>query len=252
MADHTDHPAPAPAAADDLAGALRWLPAAGRAEQLMILLHGRASRPEAMAPLAQVLRQAFAQAALLAPPGFEPADAEPAVAMPTGLRQWFSTVALDDASRAERVMAMLPRLARLVRAAQQATGVGPAATALVGFSQGAIISLELVGVEDGIAGRVLAFGGRYATLPTHAPRETTIHLFHGADDPVIPAAHARAAIERLGALHGDATIDIAGATGHALAPVLMQCALHRLTTHIPHRTWAAALGAAPPGLRERM
>lgn len=248
---------------------LRWLPASGRAEQLMILLHGHASTAGSMAPLASVLRAAFPQAALLAPEGFEPADrapesradradtqatpaGRPALADTPPARQWFSTTQLDEATRAARVAAVLPRLCDWVRAAQQATGVGPAATALAGFSQGAILALELSALEDGLAGRVLAFGGRYATLPTAAPRETTIHLFHGADDAVIPATHARAALERLGALQGDATLDIAGHTGHVLAPVLIDCALHRLRSHIPHRTWAAAMGAAPPGYRDRL
>jgi phospholipase/carboxylesterase len=62
---------------------------------------------------------------------------------------------------------------------------------------------------------------------------------------VIPAAHARAALEALGALQGDATLDIAEGTGHAIHPALVQRALFRLRNHIPARTWAAALGAVP-------
>ena len=50
--------------------------------------------------------------------------------------------------------------------------------------------------------------------------------------------------ERLGALRGDATIDIANGIGHTIPPALVQCALHRLTSHIPARTWAEAMGAA--------
>ncbi|WP_284620684.1 esterase [Aquabacterium humicola] len=217
---------------------LRWLPETGRAEQLMILLHGSGSPASAMTPLAEVLRRAFPQAALLAPEGFVPdgdSDGDGAA----------------DRDPTSMIAPLLPRLQRWVHDAQRDSGVGPAATALVGFSVGAMLALELVQIEDGIAGRVLAFGGRYARLPDAAPRFTTLHLFHGADDSVIPAAHARAAIERLGALHGDATIDIAGGTGHQLAPVLIDCALHRLRSHIPHRTWAAALGAAPPGLHDQ-
>ena len=99
-------------------------------------------------------------------------------------------------------------------------------------------------------GRVLAFAGRYATLPLHAPRHTTLHLFHGAEDPVIPVRYARVAMQRLAELQGDATIDIAEGVGHELPPALVDCAIHRLRTHIPHRTWAAALGAVP-ALAER-
>lgn len=231
-----------------LSDTLQWLPAAGRAEQLMILLHGWGASAADMAPLAAALQAEFPQAALLAPEGFEPVD--------TGLagRQWFAMGGADgpvaDASRPARVAAVLPRLADWVRAAQLATGLGPAATALVGFSQGAVLSLELAQLHDGLAGRVLSFSGRYATLPNQAPEHTTLHFFHGATDTVIPAAQTQLAMDRLTQIHGDATADIADGVGHELHTELVQCAISRLRTHIPHRTWAAAMGAVP-GLAER-
>jgi len=216
-----------------------WLPEQGHAEQLMILLHGVGSEGRVMSPLARVLRHAFPQAALWTPDGFDAFDMGPAG------RQWFSVRGVDEANRVERVAAVLPRLADAVRAVQARTGVGPAATALVGFSQGSILSLELAQLHDGLVGRVLAFAGRYARLPEVAPAQTTLHLFHGAEDAVIPVDLARAAMQRLGELQGDATIDIAAGVGHELAPVLVDRALFRLRNHIPHRTWAAALGTVP-------
>ena len=222
----------------------QWLPLHGRAEQLMLLFHGGGARAADMAPLARQLRLAFPQAAMLAPEGFEPADAGGPG------RQWFSLRHITDGNRPARVAAVLPRLAAWVRAAQQATGLGPVHTALLGFSQGAILALELAQADDGLAGRVLAFAGQYARLPTVAPAGTTLHFFHGADDAVIPAAQSRLAIERLAALQGDATLDIAQGVGHALPPALIATAIGRLQTHIPHRTWQAALGQVP-GLATR-
>ena len=169
---------------------LQWLPAHGRVEQLMILLHGVGSEGRALAPLARRLRAEFPQSAVLAPDGFEPFDMAPAG------RQWFSVRAVDEANRVARVAAVLPRLAE------------------------------------------------------QAPAETTLHLFHGAEDEVIPAEQARLALERLAALQGDATIDIAEDVGHELAPVLVERALFRLRNHIPYRTWAAAMGTVP-GLARR-
>lgn len=224
---------------------LQWLPESGAPAQLLVLLHGWGASAADMAPLAQALRRQLPQAAALAPEGFEPLDGHGASPpLPLAGRQWFSLAGISEASRPARVAAVLPRLADWVRAAQAATGVLEQATALVGFSQGAILALELAQAHDGLAGRVLAFAGRYATLPDTAPRETTLHFFHGADDAVIPAAQARAAIERLALLGGDATIDIAAGIGHEIPPALLRCALHRLSSHIPQRTWQAALGAA--------
>lgn len=235
----TTPPAPTTPAALLMPDTLQWLPAEGPPQQLMILLHGFGASAADMTPLAATLRQAFPQAVLLAPEGFEAND--------TGGRQWFALQGdqgpVTEANRPARVAAALPRLADWVRAAQQATGVGTAATALVGFSQGAIMALELVQQHDGLAGRVLSFSGRYATLPEQAPEHTTLHFFHGSADPVIPAAQARLAMERLAQIGGDATIDIANGIAHAMPPVLVDCALHRLRSHIPQRTWAAALGA---------
>lgn len=137
-----------------------------------------------------------------------------------------------------------------VRAQQQRLGVGPAATALGGFSQGAILSLALALAHDGIAGRVLAFSGCLTEEPQAAPRHATLHLFHGEDDTVIPADGSRQALAWLAGLQGDITVDIASGIGHELHPALIECALDRLKTHIPLRTWQAALGAAPrPGGR---
>lgn len=224
-----------------MSNSLQWLPDQGEPAQLMVLLHGVGDSAEGMAPLAAQLRRAFPQAAIVAPDGFEPLDIAPS----GQARQWFSISGVTEANRPERVAAALPALADWLRQTQARLGLGPAATAIFGFSQGAIMALELVQVHDGLAGRVLSFSGRYAALPEVAPALTTLHFLHGGADSVIPAQHARDAIERLAGLQGDATIDIAEGVGHEINGHLLQCALHRLTSHIPHRTWAEALGAAP-------
>lgn len=223
---------------------IEWLPAAGTPEQLVVLLHGVGADGVAMAPLAQALRAEFPQAALLAPDAPHPFEGGGRG------RQWFSIAGIGEDNRVPRVAAALPALAAWVRAQQDRLRVPPVATAIGGFSQGAILSLETAVAHDGLAGRVLAFAGRFARLPAAAPRHTTLHLFHGGADPVIAADHARSALETLAALNGDATLDIAEGIGHEIHPVLVRRLLFRLRNHIPARTWAAALGAVP-GLRAR-
>ncbi len=207
---------------------IEWLPAAGPPEQLILLLHGAGADGVAMAPLAQALRAEFPQAALLAPdaPG----------------RHWLA----DAGDPLAALAAALPPLWRWVQQTQQRLGVAPAATAIAGFGQGATLALETAVRHDGLAGRVLAFGGCFAELPAQAPRLTTVHLFHGSADSVIPVAQARVALERFAALQADATMDIGEGIAHELHPALLRCALHRLRNHIPLRTWQAALGAVPP------
>lgn len=224
---------------------IEWLPASGSPEQLIVLLHGWCADARSMAPLAQALRVAFPQAAVVAPDAPNPADGG------RRGRQWYGVDDLTPQNWPARVAGALPVVETYLRQQQQRLGVGPAATALGGFSQGAILSLETVALHDGIAGRVLAFGGCYVKPPEAAPAHTTVHLFHGGADEVIPADGSRNAMARLAELQGDATIDIAEGIGHLLHPALIDCALHRLRNHIPLRTWQAALGAVPrrPGER---
>ena len=217
---------------------IEWLPDTGAPQQLILLLHGWGADGRSMAPLAQALRSKFPQAAVLAPDGPLPFDRG------EHARQWYSIRDLTPEVWVTRVATVLPVLHDWVLAQQQRLGVGPAATALGGFSQGAILSLALATQHDGIAGRVLAFGGRFVVPPAAAPRHTTLHLFHGADDRVIPAGGSRAALALLGGLQGDVTLDIAAGVGHEMHAALIDCCLHRLTHHIPLRTWQAALGSA--------
>ena len=195
---------------------LQSLPDAGAPAQLFILLHGVGASADDLLPLAKVLRASFPQAALLLPDGF---DAAPA------LIDW-------------------------VRGHQQRLGVGAAATALVGFSQGSTVSLEAAVAAPDLVGRVLAFSGRFAQLPEAAPPLTTFHFFHGGQDAVIPAQFSTAAFEHVAALDdGDATLDIADEVGHELHPALLERAVFRLTHHVPPRLWreAMSLASAPTG-----
>lgn len=222
--------------------AIEILPASGPPEQLLLLLHGWAQEAQAMQPLALALQREFPQAAVLAPQAPLPADAgRPG-------RMWHSIEGLDAAPDVwpTRVGALVEPLREWVQAQQQRLGVGSAATCLCGFSQGAVLSLATVQRHDGLAGRVLAFGGAFTHLPELPPRHTTLHLFHGRDDRIFSAAALSDAFEHLGEARGDATIDIAEGVGHELHPVLIDRALFRLRNHIPLRTWQAAMGAAQP------
>lgn len=221
--------------------AIEHLPHQGRAEQLILLLHGWAQEPLALAPLADALRAEFPQAAVLVPQGPSPAEGG------RRGRMWYPIEGLqsDPDEWPRRVQAQLGSLHAWVQAQQQRLQVGAAATCLGGFSQGAVLWLELVKRHDGIAGRVLAFGARFVELPERAPRSTTLHFFHGEADTVFPAAHLEQTLRHLGEREGDATLDLAAGIGHELHPALVQRALFRLRNHIPLRTWREAMGAAP-------
>lgn len=205
-------------------------------KQLFILLHGLGGTPYHLAALVQAVRSAFPAAAILVPAGFEAFEGA------DHGRQWFSDQGLDDGKRAERVAQALPALIDYVRASQTRFGLLPPDTAIAGFAQGAIMALEMVQAAEGLAGRVLAFSGRYATLPKVPLDFTTIHLLHGAEDSVIGMAHVQQAQMCIDALKGDCTLDVIEHVGHELHPALVSTAIERLQTCIPLRSWEAALG----------
>ena len=216
---------------------IELLSATGPVKQLFILLHGAGGQPSDLLPLAETLGAAFPQAAFLLPEGFAPFDSGDG-------RQWFSINGVTDENRSARVAAAMPTLHALVLQAQDRCKVMQPDTALVGFSQGATMALEYAIAHDGRVGRVLAFSGRFATLPEKAPEYTTLHLLHGKDDRVIPVEHAYAAYERLAQRQGDATLDVASSVGHEIHPALADRAVYRLQTCIPLRTWKIALSSA--------
>ncbi len=214
---------------------IELLPEHGVVRQLFVLLHGVGASASSLLPLAMMLRQQFPDAALLLPEGFEPYDAGGQG------RQWFSLAGITEQNRIERVAAQLPRLEAFVRGAQARFAVKGSETALAGFSQGAIMALALAGEHDGLAGRVLAFSGRYASLPERAPEFTTLHLLHGDEDRIMPVAQINEAFAHLSALQADVTLDVASGVGHTLHPALIETAINRLLTCVPLRVWKKAL-----------
>ena len=210
-----------------LAPAFEWVPPDAPPQLLFVLLHGEADGPETLLALADALHHAFPRAAIVAP-------------VPSG-DAWYPTVGLSDDNRSTRVAQAASVLLDFVREQQQRFGLSEAQTALAGFSQGAELSLAAV-VTAAVAGRVLAFSGRFSELPKVPPAECTVHLLHGATDATVPVTHAYTAHARLGQLQGDSTIDIAQGVGHELHPALIEQAIVRLQTCVPLHRWQEALG----------
>ncbi|MBC8055471.1 MAG: esterase [Rhizobiales bacterium] len=222
--------------------ALAHLPENGPPELLYLLFHGVGATADSMLPLAQRLIREYPQAAVLclnAPDRFD------AVAGETEARQWFSIRRVDETNRPSRAAAALPAFIATVRALQQRFGMTWERTALAGFSQGAVMALEAVQAEPMLAGRVLAFSGRHATAPAHVPTDTTVHLFHGLADTVIPAAAAIDSAQTLLELGADVTADVLPGIAHELHPLLIEKSIEQLRTFLPRKLWREAMSEAP-------
>jgi phospholipase/carboxylesterase len=208
------------------------------ATQLMLLFHGVGAMPDSMAPLGDFLAQHFPSAWIVAVAAAHPGDG--------GLgRQWFSTAGITDANRWGRVAEAMPAFRAAITHWQRESGVSRAGTALMGFSQGAIMALECTQTQPALAGRVVAMGGRFAVLPNQVPAHTTTHFIHGKADAVIPYAHTVKAAEHWISMGADVTADVIPHLGHSVNDAVAQLVVQRLTTHIPARLWQEALRSVP-------
>ena len=186
---------------------------------LFVLLHDAGGTALDMLDLGNRLGDAFAGAAVLIPEGL--------------------TLPADASGNAEALALAVESLVDFLRVQQQRFNMLQSDTALLGFGAGASLALALSDAHDGLAGRVLAFGGCYVTWPAKAPRLTTLHFLHGQNDPVVPVARIRHDFAHLMELGADATLDIASTLAHELHPALADQAVTRLQTCVPLRFWKA-------------
>ncbi len=208
-------------------------PAHQRPQLLFVLLHDDAADPDQLETLTKALIAAFPQAAVALPYG--------PLASAKARHHWFLQKDLNEFNYVERVEGAVPRLVAYVQWVQKQLDLNGETTAIAGFGQGATLALEATLAQPDLAGRVLAFSGCYACLPAVAPQATTLHLLHGANDPIVPQSVMQNVHAHLSDLGGDATLDIASGVGHELHTVLVEQAIHRLQTCVPMRSWKEAM-----------
>lgn len=179
--------------------------------QLVLLFHGVGSSAANLVPVGEAIARARPRAMVVSVDGPHPST------LGSG-REWFSVVGITEQDRPARIAQAMPLFLGAIAHWQRASGVAPADTVLLGFSQGAILSLEATQVEGGAsaAGRVVALAGRFARPVRSAPDGLRLHLIHGDQDGVVPASASVDAAQAWRALGGDATLDVLPGLGHAI------------------------------------
>ena len=166
----------------------------------VIFLHGVGSSGEGMRPVAAALGLSDRSHC---PDGVQPFEMGPG-------RQWFSVRGITEENRPPRVAAALPLFAE--RLAQ----FGPLEeSVLVGFSQGAIMSLHAAAAGLPVAG-VIAIAGRLAAPVPSRADWPPITLLHGSADPVIPVSNARTTHAWLKDAGADASLTVVEGLGHSI------------------------------------
>ncbi len=199
-----------------------------RADSMVVFVHGYGADGADLLGLAEPLAPHLPGTAFYAPDGPEASAVNPAG------RQWFSIPWMDGSSPAEAQAGLLRSaddLNGFLDGVLAAEGLGNDRLALVGFSQGTMLSLfvaprrapPLAGVV-GFSGRVLAPERLAADTVSRPP----VLLAHGDRDEVVPFADLRLAGEALSGAGFDVSTHVMRGTGHGISPDGLSAALHFL------------------------
>jgi phospholipase/carboxylesterase len=190
----------------------RWGPRTGAARQLVVLCHGVGADGHDLIDLAPTWAAAVPHAAFVAPDAPEPYDMAPMG------RQWFSLSDRTPARLIAGITATAPILDRFIDAELARLSLPEDAVALMGFSQGAMMVLQ-VGLRRATPPRaVLAFSG--ALLATDGfTAKPPVLLVHGERDDIVPVERTRTAERILRAAGVEVEAHYSPLLGHGIDDV---------------------------------
>ena len=148
--------------------------------------------------------------------------------------QWFPIPWLDgscEAEAAEGLARAAEDLNAYVDGVLEAEGLTPDRLALVGFSQGTMMSLHIAPRRTAALAGVVAFSGRLLVperLASEARVKPPVLLLHGDADPVVPFSDMGKAGDALVAAGFETYAHVMKGTGHGIAPDGLSVALHFL------------------------
>ena len=155
----------------------------GPAKQLVILLHGVGANGDDLIGLAPMLSQVLPDAEFLSPNAPEPCDMAP-----VGY-QWFSLQDRSPGLIEAGVRAAAPLVDRFIDDNCAARDINPDRVALLGFSQGCMMSLFVGLRRPTPLAAILGYSGALVApekLATEIVSRPPVLLVHGEADPVVP------------------------------------------------------------------
>jgi phospholipase/carboxylesterase len=198
----------------------RWGPASGGdATQLVILLHGLGANGEDLIGLAPHWAEILPDVAFVSPNAPFPCDMAP-----MGY-QWFSAQDRSAEGRLAAAKAVAPTLNAFIDDEMAKAGVGAESTALVGFSQGTMMSLYVAPRRETTLAAVVGFSGRLLApelLAAEATSKPPIMLIHGEMDEMVPFDSMAEAEEGLSAVDFSVQTVACPGLGHGIDPSGLQ------------------------------
>ena len=207
--------------------------ASGKAKSLVVFLHGYGADGADLLGLADPLAPHLPDTVFVAP------DA-PERCRGGGFGfQWFPIPWLDGSSEAEAAEGLAAAAADLDAFLDErlaAEGLPPEALALVGFSQGTMMSLHVAPRRKAAIAGIVAFSGRLLAperLQAEAQAKPPVLLIHGDADPVVPFEDMGRAGEALTRAGFTTYGHVMKGTGHGIAPDGLSMALAFLHERLP-------------------
>ena len=211
----------------------RKAPKSGKARSMVIFVHGYCADVADLLGLADPLAPHLPDTVF-----YSPNAPEKCVNNPFGY-QWFPIPWLDGSSEAEAKASMavaVDLLNGFIDAKLAEEKVAPEALALVGFSQGTMMSLHIAPRRDRAMAGVVGFSGRLLapeTLAAEAKVKPPVLLVHGDADEMVPYADMGRAGDALVSAGFEVYGHTMKGTGHGIAPDGLQVALSFLHDVLP-------------------
>ena len=206
----------------------------GQAKSLVVFVHGYGADGADLLGLADVLGPHLPDTAFVAPDA-----AERLPGAPFG-RQWFAIPRFDGSTHAQAAAGLemaTQDLSEFVDQRMAYEGLGPQAVALVGFSQGAMLSLHMAPRRAEPIAAVISISGQLLQ-PERLAAETTakppVLVMHGDQDDVVPFPEMTATCNALVAAGFETYGHVMEGSGHTIAQDGLATALAFLTKTLPH------------------
>jgi phospholipase/carboxylesterase len=189
-------------------------PLKGPATHLVVLVHGYGSDGHDLIGLAPHWQQAMPGAHFVAPHAPDPAPGSPGY-------QWFPIARIDPAEMHRGAEEAGPILDQFLDTELKRLQLPPERLILVGFSQGAMLSLHLGLRRPVPPAAVVGLSGLLTAPPPPRPDGPPIFLAHGDADQVVPPQALLMAAVTLGAAGRSVQWHMAPGIGHGVDPETM-------------------------------
>jgi len=205
----------------------------GQTKSAVVFLHGYGADGADLLGLAGPLAPHLPDTVFLAPNA-----PEPCAGNPFGF-QWFPIPWLDGSSEAAAAEGMARAEADInafLDAVLAEEGIAPEALALVGFSQGTMMSLQVAPRRGSAVAGVVGFSGRLLAperLQAEAVSRPPVLLVHGDADEMVPVQSLPEAADTLTAAGFEVYTHVSRGTGHGIAPDGLGLALQFLHRVLP-------------------